>query len=68
MDQGDGKLTMSLPEFAAAMGVSKATIYDLAKRNKLPVPVLHIGEKRLLVSRKAVMTLLEGKGNETPKL
>ena len=60
------KLTMSIPEFAAAVGVSKATAYDLAKRDKLPVKVLRIGEKRMVVSRKAVLALLEGKGNETP--
>ena len=60
------KLTMSIPEFAVAVGVSKATAYDLAKRDKLPVKVLRIGEKRMVVSRKAVLALLEGKGNETP--
>jgi predicted DNA-binding transcriptional regulator AlpA len=60
MDQSDDKLTMSIPEFAAAMGVSKATAYDLAKRDALPVKVLRIGEKRMVVSRKAVLALLEG--------
>jgi len=58
------KLTMSIPEFAVAVGVSKATAYDLAKRDKLPVKVLRIGEKRMVVSRKAVLALLEGKGND----
>jgi len=67
MDQSNTeRLTMTLPELATALSCSKATIYDLAKRNKLCVPVLHIGEKRLVVSRKAVTDYLEGKSLGSP--
>ena len=58
MENSHERLTMTLPELATALSCSKATIYDLAKRDKLPVPVLRIGEKRLVVSRKAVLDYL----------
>jgi predicted DNA-binding transcriptional regulator AlpA len=65
MEQSTVKLTMTIPEFAAATGISRGLAYDLAKQDRLPVKVLHIGDKRMVVSRKAVLALLEGKGNET---
>lgn len=61
------KLTMTIPEFAKAMGVSKATIYDLAKRDKLPVKVLRIGEKRMVLSRRSVEDFLNGQTTGLPK-
>lgn len=57
--QGNERLTITIPEFAAATGISKNLAYDLARRDKLPVPVIHLG-KRLLLSRKAVLALLGG--------
>ncbi len=53
------RLTMTLPEFAEAYGISKNLAYDLARRDKLPVPVIHLG-KRLVLSRRAVLALLDG--------
>ena len=52
---------MTLPEFAKAIGISRNLVYDLARRDELPVKILRFG-KRLLVSRKAVEALLSGNG------
>lgn len=60
------KLTMTIPEFAAATGCSKNLAYSLARQNKLLVPVLYLSAKRMCVSRKAVLALLEAE-KETEK-
>jgi len=59
--QDNQRLTMTIPEFAEAAGISKNLAYDLARREKLPVPVIKLG-KRMVLSRKAVLALLEGDG------
>ena len=51
-------LTMTIPEFAEATGCSRNLAFRLARQNKLPVPVIFIGPKRMCVSRKAVLALL----------
>ena len=51
-------LVMSIPEFARACSISRALAYDLARRDALPVPVIRLG-RRLVLSRRAVMALLE---------
>lgn len=53
-------LTMTIPEVARALGISKNLAYELAKQDKLPVKVLRVGEKRLMVSRHAMTVLLTG--------
>lgn len=58
------RLTMTLPEFAKATGCSRGLIYDLARRNSLPLPVIRLG-KRMVLSRKAVEALLSGNGKAT---
>lgn len=58
MTQDNGRLTMNLTEFAAATGCSRNLAYLLARRDKLPVPVIFIGDKRMCVSRRAVEALL----------
>ena len=50
-------LTMSIPEVAKALGISRGLAYDLARRDKLPVRVIRLG-KRMVLSRKAVEALL----------
>lgn len=55
------RLTMTIPEFAEATGISKNLAYDLARRDKLPVPVIHLG-KRMVLSRRAVEKVLESDG------
>ena len=61
-------LTMTIPEFAEATGCSRNLAYSLARQDKLPVQVIRLGEKRMCVSRRAVLALLEGNGNETKRL
>ena len=53
------RLTMTIKEFAQATGCSKNLAFRLARENRLPVPVIFIGDKRMVVSRKAVEALLE---------
>ena len=62
--QNNERLTMTLPEFAKACGISKGLVYELAKRHELPVNVLRFG-RRLCVSRKAVEDLLADRGQDT---
>ena len=60
--QNNGRLTMTIPEFAEATGCSRNLAYQLARVGKLPVPVIRLGEKRMCVSRRAVQQLLENGG------
>jgi hypothetical protein len=62
------RLTMTIAEFAKATGCSKNLAYLLAGQDKLPVPVIRLGQKRMCVSRKAVLALLDGTVNATTKL
>ena len=56
-------LVMSIPELATKLEISKGLCYALAKTDRLPVPVIRCG-KRLLISHRALMDLLEGNGNK----
>ena len=58
MDSNE-RLTLTIPEFATLTGCSNNLAYSLARQNKLPVPVIHLGAKRICLSRKAVLELLE---------
>ena len=51
-------LTMTIPEFAEVTGCSRNLAFHLARQDRLPVPVIFIGPKRMCVSRKAVLALL----------
>ena len=62
------RLTMTIAEFSEAAGCSKNLAFRLARQDKLPVPVIHLGEKRMVLSRKLVSELLQGKGNEAERL
>jgi predicted DNA-binding transcriptional regulator AlpA len=53
------RLTMTLPEFAQATGISRGLAYDLARRDKLPVPVIRLG-RRMVLSRRAVEDFFSG--------
>lgn len=57
------RLTMTIPEFAEVSGISKNLAYSLAKQDRLGVKVIHLG-KRMVLSRKAVLALLEGNGDK----
>jgi excisionase family DNA binding protein len=49
--------TLSIEELARTLGINRSTAYELARQDKLPVPVIRLG-KRMLVSRRALNTLL----------
>jgi excisionase family DNA binding protein len=55
-------LTLTIPEVAKALGISRGLAYELANRNELPVPVIRLGEKRMVVSKLAIDSLLQGEG------
>ena len=59
----NGRLTMTIAEFARAIGCSKNLVYLLARQDKLPVPVIRIGSKRMCVSKRAVERLLSTNEN-----
>lgn len=50
-------LTMTIPEVAKALGISRNLAYELARRDALPVPVIKLG-RRMVLSRKAIEALL----------
>ena len=57
-------LTMTIPEVAKALGISRGLAYELAKRDELPVKVLRLGEKRMVVARRALEDILSGKQSD----
>jgi excisionase family DNA binding protein len=53
------RATMTIEEVAAVLGLARSTAYDLAKGDRLPVPVIRAG-KRIFVSRRLVERVLAG--------
>ena len=53
------RATMTIEEVAAVFGLARSTAYDLAKEDRLPVPVIRAG-RRVLVSRALVERVLAG--------
>ena len=51
--------TANLGELAARLNISKTLVYDLARVDRLPVPVIRLG-RRLVVSRAAMERVLAG--------
>ena len=62
------RLTMTITEFAQVTGCSRNLAYSLARQDKLPVPVIRLGIKRMCLSRKAVLALLDGDNIGGPQL
>ena len=60
--QNSERLTMTISEAAKALGISRNLCYELARRGELPV--IRLGEKRLVISRVALERMLEGNGNK----
>ena len=54
------RLTVTIPEVAKALGISRGLAYELAKRDKLPIPIIRLGQKRMCASRRALENLLSG--------
>lgn len=57
----EASLTLTVPEVARRLGISRGLAYQLARRGELPV--LRLG-KRLVIPRKAFDRLLEQAGQE----
>jgi len=57
-------LTMTIPELARIIGISRGLAYDLAQRDALPVPIIRLGDRRMVVSRRAVEYLLQAKKSD----
>ncbi len=62
--QRSDTLTMTIPEAARALGISRGLAYELAKRDELPIRVIRLGNKRMVVPRQALETLLACKQTE----
>lgn len=54
----ENRLTLSVEEAAAMLGISRNLGYKLARQGKLP-GAISIGDKRLVVSKAAIEKLLE---------
>ena len=55
----DERLTYTIKEAAAKLGISKNLAYELARRGELP-GVIKLGEKRIVVSAAQLQRLLLG--------
>lgn len=55
------KMTLSIPEVAETLGISRNLAYELAARGELP-GLIRLGEKRVVCSKLAIQKLLEGNG------
>lgn len=53
------RLTLTIEEVAAALGIDRSTAYDLAAHDDLPVPVIRLG-RRVVVGRAALERVLAG--------
>jgi len=61
------RLTVSVPEAGAMLGISRNTAYRLARAGQLP-GVIALGQKRLVVSIQVIERLLQVNDNETEGL
>lgn len=52
------RTTVTVPQYAALIGISATSAYELAKRDELGVKVLHLG-RRLVIPARAVLRVLE---------
>lgn len=59
--ENNERLTINIPEVAKALGISRGLAYDLARRDKLPMPVIRPG-KRMVLSRARFEAWLNGDG------
>lgn len=56
------KLTLSIPETARILGISRNLAYELAAKGELP-GLIRLGQKRVVCSRLAIERLLQGESN-----
>ncbi len=55
------RLTLTIPEVAELLGISKNSAYTLASEKMLPVPVLRLG-RRLVVAKEPFLRALGASG------
>ena len=60
MENKKEKLTMTVEEAGEALGISRATAYLLANTGR--IPVIRLGERRLVVPKAALLKMLESAG------
>jgi len=53
------RATATIGEVAVAFGIARSTAYELAKADRLPVPVIRLG-RRMVVPRAALDRVLDG--------
>lgn len=51
------RATATIEEVAATLGIARSTAYELAKSDRLPIPVIRLG-RRMVVARAALDRLL----------
>lgn len=61
--QDSARLTYSVAEAAAMLGISRNLAYELARRGELP-GTIKLGQKRIVVSRSQLERLLQGENNQ----
>ena len=64
--ENNERLTMTIPEVAKALGISRGNAYELARRDELPVRVLRLG-KRILIPRIPFEKAINDAGQKPPK-
>ncbi len=57
---GNECLTLSIETAARMLGISRNLAYELARRGELPVPVIRLGERRMVVSKANLEKILLG--------
>ena len=60
------KMTLSIPEVAETLGISRNLAYELAARGELP-GLIRLGVKRVVCSKLAIGKLLQGNGQSKEK-
>jgi excisionase family DNA binding protein len=55
------RLTVTIEEAAKLLGIGRNTAYELARQDRLPVPVIRLG-RRIVVPRAALERLLAEAG------
>lgn len=56
----DDRLTLTIPEVARLLGISRNLAYELANQGK--IPVLRLSQRRLVVPRDALQRMLAEAG------
>jgi len=58
--------TYTIEEVARLLGINRSTCYELARYDRLPVPVIRLG-KRMVLGKAALDRLLAGDPGKSPE-